>query len=77
VEEGAEVAGVLNGVEGGVRPEEGWHAALLRRAGLRPDDAASGFVSERPADAAHVFEYWGAGGNTGVSGQVTGFEARA
>ena len=77
VEEGAEVVGVLNGVEGGVRPEEGGHAALLRRAGLRPDDAESGFVSERPADAAHVFEYWGAGGNTGVSGQVTGFEARA
>ena len=34
----------------------------------------SGEVVPRPQDASHVFEHWGAGGNTGISGQVTGYE---
>lgn len=28
-------------------------------------------VEPPPSDASHLFEYWGAGGNTGLSGQVT------
>ena len=33
----------------------------------------SGAVHDAPAGASYEFEHWGAGGNTGVSGQVTDF----
>ena len=68
------------GVDGGERREDGWMRAeretiarLLMDTGLEPDPDR--VVSSRPPDAAHLFEHWGAGGNTGVSGQVTGYEA--
>mmetsp|Transcript_22233 Transcript_22233/g.51819 ORF Transcript_22233/g.51819 Transcript_22233/m.51819 type:complete len:373 (+) Transcript_22233:3-1121(+) len=44
------------------------HAALLSGTGLisgDPDD-----VQPPPTDASELWNYWGAGGNTGVSGQV-------
>jgi hypothetical protein len=47
-------------------------ARLLENTGLVLDP--SGVIWPRPPDASHVFEHWGAGGNTGISGQVTGHE---
>ena len=44
-------------------------AAFYRDTGLVLDP--SGAVHDAPAGAAFEFEHWGAGGNTGVSGQVT------
>ena len=44
---------------------------FYRGTGLVPDP--SGAVHDAPAGASYEFEHWGAGGNTGVSGQVTDF----
>ena len=46
--------------------------AYLRGTGFELDP--SGRVRPRPPDASFLFEHWGAGGNTGISGQVTGYE---
>ena len=46
-------------------------AAFYRDTGLVLDP--SGAVHDAPAGASYEFEHWGAGGNTGVSGQVTDF----
>ena len=46
--------------------------AYLRGTGFALDP--SGLVRPRPPDASFLFEHWGAGGNTGISGQVTGYE---
>ena len=46
--------------------------AFLRGTGFELDP--SGRVRPRPPDASFLFEHWGAGGNTGISGQVTGYE---
>ena len=43
--------------------------AFYRGTGLVLDP--SGVVHDAPAGASYEFEHWGAGGNTGVSGQVT------
>ena len=47
--------------------EEGGIAELLEGTGLAVDD----LVEAPPEDSQWLFEYWGAGGNTGVSGQKT------
>ena len=43
--------------------------AFYRGTGLVLDP--SGVVHDAPLGASYEFEHWGAGGNTGVSGQVT------
>jgi hypothetical protein len=44
-------------------------ASFYRGTGLVLDP--SGVINDAPVGASYEFEHWGAGGNTGVSGQVT------